>query len=111
MNTTAAVPVHPSAVRVIRASHLGMCFGVRDAIELAVSQPEPITILGDLVHNETVLNHLRSQGVRIEHQVAAVSTPGIMITAHGVSDRARAELRANGFNVIEATCPLVSFAH
>jgi 4-hydroxy-3-methylbut-2-enyl diphosphate reductase len=96
---------------ILRAAHLGMCFGVRDAIALALDQPEPVTILGDLVHNETVLNHLRSQGVRIEHQVADVSTPGVMITAHGASDRARADLRAQGFNVIEATCPLVSFAH
>jgi 4-hydroxy-3-methylbut-2-en-1-yl diphosphate reductase len=49
--------------------------------------------------------------VRIEHQVAAVNTSNVMITAHGASDRARADLRAQGFNLIEATCPLVSFAH
>ena len=44
-------------MKIIRAEHLGMCFGVRDAIQLAVeqSQTEPLTILGDLVHNETVL--------------------------------------------------------
>jgi len=109
--TVPCPPVRPTAITVLRASHLGMCFGVRDAIDLAVSQPEPVTILGDLVHNETVLNQLRSQGVRIEHQVAAVTTPRVMITAHGASDRARADLRASGFNIVEATCPLVSFAH
>ncbi len=34
-----------------------MCFGVRDAITLALEQAttQPLTILGDLVHNETVL--------------------------------------------------------
>jgi 4-hydroxy-3-methylbut-2-enyl diphosphate reductase len=44
-------------MRIIRAEHLGMCFGVRDAIALALKQSrqEPVTILGDLVHNETVL--------------------------------------------------------
>jgi 4-hydroxy-3-methylbut-2-en-1-yl diphosphate reductase len=100
-----------SVPTILRATHLGMCFGVRDAIAIALDQSEPITILGDLVHNETVLTHLRSQGVRIEHQVAAVNTSNVMITAHGASDKARADLRAQGFNLIEATCPLVSFAH
>ena len=41
------------AIQVIRAAHLGMCFGVRDAIALAFEHAEkgPLTILGDLVHN------------------------------------------------------------
>ena len=40
-------------MQVIRAEHLGMCFGVRDAIALALDRAEaaPLTILGDLVHN------------------------------------------------------------
>jgi 4-hydroxy-3-methylbut-2-enyl diphosphate reductase len=42
-------------MKILRAEHLGMCFGVRDAIALArkTAQHEPLTILGDLVHNET----------------------------------------------------------
>lgn len=95
----------------MRAAHLGMCFGVRDAIELALNQPGPVTILGDLVHNETVLNHLRSQGVRIEHQVANVTTPNVVITAHGASQRSLSRVREHRLNIVEATCPLVHFAH
>ncbi len=51
-------------MNVIRASHLGMCFGVRDAIALALRHADaaPLTILGDLVHNPTVLATLRDQG-------------------------------------------------
>ena len=110
-NQTANLTVDTPPVRILRAAHMGMCFGVRDAISLALGQPEPITILGDLVHNETVLNHLRSQGVRIEHQVADVSTDTVLITAHGTSEKRRAELKSHGLNVIEATCPLVHHAH
>jgi 4-hydroxy-3-methylbut-2-enyl diphosphate reductase len=88
-----------------------MCFGVRDAIQLALSQAQPATILGDLVHNESVLNQLRSQGVRIEHQVAEVSTSTVIITAHGASQRRMAEVRARGHTLVEATCPLVHAAH
>ena len=42
-----------AVTRIIRATHLGMCFGVRDAIALALEHAGagPITILGDLVHN------------------------------------------------------------
>jgi 4-hydroxy-3-methylbut-2-enyl diphosphate reductase len=101
------------AMKIIRAAHLGMCFGVRDAIALAEAQAQsqPLTILGDLVHNESVLTKLHSQGVQIKHQVADVSTPTVMITAHGASERTLNRARAHGLSVIEATCPLVHHAH
>ena len=100
-------------MKILRAAHLGMCFGVRDAINLALaeSKSRPVTILGDLVHNETVLQQLRSQGVKIEHQVANVATPDVMITAHGASQRALHQLEVRGLRVMEATCPLVHHAH
>jgi 4-hydroxy-3-methylbut-2-en-1-yl diphosphate reductase len=100
-------------MRIIRAEHLGMCFGVRDAIELALRQAatEPLTVLGDLVHNETVLAELRGRGVRIAQQVAAVETQTVMITAHGASEKAIGRARERGLNVMEATCPLVRVAH
>jgi len=97
--------------KILRATHLGMCFGVRDAIRLALEQTAPVTILGDLVHNETVLHELRLQGVKIEHQVANVTTANVMITAHGASERALARVRERGLKVLEATCPLVHYAH
>src|ERR1019366_8403229 len=100
-------------MKIIRAEHLGMCFGVKDAIALALGAAKqgPLTILGDLVHNETVLAELRAQGIRIEQQPGDVSTRTVMVTAHGASKRALDETRKRGLNVIEATCPLVHLAH
>jgi 4-hydroxy-3-methylbut-2-enyl diphosphate reductase len=100
-------------MKILRAQHLGMCFGVRDAIALALAtaQREPLTILGDLVHNETVLTELRAKGIRFEQQSAAVQTPTVMVTAHGASERAMSATRQRGLNVLEATCPLVHVAH
>lgn len=100
-------------MKIIRADHLGMCFGVRDAIALAVatSKHEPLTILGDLVHNETVLAELRAKGIRFDQQPANVATPTVMVTAHGASERALDAARQRGLNVLEATCPLVHVAH
>lgn len=100
-------------MKIIRAEHLGMCFGVRDAIALAKETAEqaPLTILGDLVHNETVLAELRARGIRTEQNVRAIGTQTVMVTAHGVSERKLSETRARGLNVLEATCPLVRVAH
>jgi 4-hydroxy-3-methylbut-2-en-1-yl diphosphate reductase len=100
-------------MKIIRAAHLGMCFGVRDAIDLALSQdaPERVTILGDLVHNETVLADLRQRGIQFEQDLSRVATSTVMITAHGTSQRNLEDLRARGLNVLEATCPLVHSAH
>ena len=100
-------------MKVIRAEHLGMCFGVKDAIALALetAKREPLTILGDLVHNETVLAELRGRGINIAQSPEAVSTQTVMITAHGASEQKLGETRNRGLNVVEATCPLVHSAH
>jgi len=90
-----------------------MCFGVRDAIALALkqSQAQPLTILGDLVHNETVLAELRARGIRIAQHAAAVQTRAVMVTAHGASEKAINRARERGLALSEATCPLVRAAH
>ena len=90
-----------------------MCFGVRDAIALALQEAarQPLTVLGDLVHNEAVLARLRSQGVQFQNDAGLVATSRVLITAHGASDRTLAETRQRGLQVIEATCPLVHLAH
>jgi len=100
-------------MKIIRAEHLGMCFGVKDAIALALetARREPLTILGDLVHNDNVLAALKAKGVVIEQQAEKVTTQTVMVTAHGASERALTHTRALGFNVLEATCPLVVVAH
>jgi 4-hydroxy-3-methylbut-2-enyl diphosphate reductase len=100
-------------MNIIRAGHLGMCFGVRDAIALALEHAEtgPLTILGDLVHNPTVLATLRARGVRVVDELTQVKTSTVMITAHGASERRLAATRALGLQVVEATCHLVHVAH
>ena len=100
-------------LRILRAAHLGMCFGVRDAIAIALEHADagPLTILGDLVHNPTVLKALDAKGIAVARDPAEVGTPTLMVTAHGTSERTLATTRALGLTVIEATCPLVRVAH
>lgn len=107
------VPRPSGRMRILRATHLGMCFGVRDAIALAFEQADagPLTILGDLVHNPAVLRELEARGIAVAQDAARVTTPTVMVTAHGTSERSLARTRALGLTVVEATCPLVRVAH
>src|SRR5258706_7177333 len=100
-------------MRILRAAHLGACCGVRDALALALEHAEagPLTILGDLVHNPTVLRTFEAKGIAVAQDVAHVKTRTLMVTAHGTSERTLARTRALGFTVVEATCPLVRVAH
>src|SRR5260221_11226282 len=99
-------------MRVLRADHLGMCFGVRDAIALALEHADagPLTILGDLVHNPTVLSALEPKGIAVAQDLAHVKPPTLMATAHGTSEHTLARARALGLTVAEATRPHVHTA-
>jgi 4-hydroxy-3-methylbut-2-en-1-yl diphosphate reductase len=100
-------------MKIHRADHLGMCFGVRDAITLAeeAARRQRITIFGELVHNPYVLERLQSRGIAMEGRAERIATGAVMITAHGASDKTRHALEARGLQVLEATCPLVHAAH
>src|SRR5512133_1944581 len=100
-------------MRILKAEHLDMCFGVRDAIDLAfrAAARRPLTVLGDLVHNEAVLARLEARGIRVAQSAETVGTSAVMITAHGASEKALERVRDRGLDVLEATCPLVKVAH
>ncbi len=101
------------SMQIIRAAHLGMCFGVRDAIALADqhARAAPLTILGDLVHNPDVIAALSAKGISTVHDPTRAATQTVMITAHGASRRLLTRVRSLGRTVVEATCPLVRLAH
>lgn len=96
-----------------RASHLGWCFGVRDAVRDAqlAATSGPVTILGELVHNPAVIEDLRQRGILTRHDPADLTTQRVLITAHGASRHRINSLRELGLEVTETTCPLVHKAH
>lgn len=102
-------------MRVVTAEAWGMCFGVRDALQVAaeLERPREVTIHGELVHNETVLVQLESRGFRMqpEQTRSTPDTSAVMITAHGISDRERERLEAAGKRLVDTTCPLVRRVH
>jgi 4-hydroxy-3-methylbut-2-en-1-yl diphosphate reductase len=104
-------------MRVIRAEVMGLCFGVRDALEVVegIDEPRAVTIHGQLVHNEVVQGRLAARGFAIRDEsrraTSPPETPAVLITAHGISDRERGRLEAEGKRLIDTTCPLVARVH
>ncbi len=101
---------------VVKASHMGMCFGVKDALDYArgLTRPENVTIYGELVHNPQVKGELQRRGFRQTSETSREQMPRteeVMITAHGVSDQVRQALGAAGHRLHDTTCPLVRRVH
>jgi 4-hydroxy-3-methylbut-2-en-1-yl diphosphate reductase len=95
------------------AEHMGMCFGVRDAITMALdlTHKGPVTILGDLVHNPDVVAEIDAAGAVRAQRPEELRTPVVLLTAHGTADRIKLQLRDEGYQVHDAACPLVKRAH
>ena len=112
-NPPPAAPRLP-AFRILLAEHFGVCFGVRDALAAVerLAAAGPVTVLGPLVHNEAVRQHLAALGVA-EGSLgdAAAATSRVVITAHGATDAERARWAGRGHRVTDTTCPLVRKAH
>jgi 4-hydroxy-3-methylbut-2-en-1-yl diphosphate reductase len=103
-------------MQILQADVLGMCFGVRDALDMlgAVPDPSRVTIHGELVHNEAILDDLERRGFRQIEESGRRPLPltdTVLITAHGISDKERRRLLDAGKELVDTTCPLVRRAH
>jgi len=97
------------------AEHYGMCFGVRDALRLThdLAHEEPVTVLGQLVHNPVVDQYLEAVGVQSGEldNTDSARTNRVVITAHGAADSVKRSWKEAGHHVSDTTCPLVRKAH
>lgn len=101
---------------VVEARHMGMCFGVKDALETMRSLPEPdlVTVHGELVHNPVVIKEIDALGFHQQNETnrsMSPTTEQVLITAHGVSNRVKESFENQGYKVHDTTCPLVRRAH
>lgn len=101
-------------MQITRAKAFGTCFGVRDAIEAALDPAfsGDLTIVGQLVHNPQTVQKLKDHGVQMVDSLEdEISSNNVMITAHGTAGSVKTELEARGYNVFDASCPLVLRVH
>ena len=101
---------------VLLAEPRGFCAGVDRAIEIVERAIKrfgaPIYVRHEIVHNTYVVNDLKAKGAIFIEDLADVP-PGatLVFSAHGVSQAVRAQAHARGFQVFDATCPLVTKVH
>ncbi|MGJ7489334.1 4-hydroxy-3-methylbut-2-enyl diphosphate reductase [Variovorax sp. ZT4R33] len=101
---------------ILLAEPRGFCAGVDRAIEIverAIAKfGAPIYVRHEIVHNTYVVNELKAKGAIFIEDLADVP-PGstLVFSAHGVSKAVEAEAHARGFDVFDATCPLVTKVH
>jgi 4-hydroxy-3-methylbut-2-en-1-yl diphosphate reductase len=103
-------------LKITLAKAMGSCFGVDDAVEMALEHEhaEDLTILGQLVHNPQTVERLKKKGIRLVSSVDAldsIETKYVMVTAHGASNRVKEKVVEQGFILDDATCPLVKHVH
>jgi len=97
-------------MKIEKAAEMGFCFGVRRAIELvqkAARERGPLQTLGPLVHNQQVVDKLAGYGVSIAASLDEIRGDIVAIASHGVGPDVMKQIKAQGLEVVDATCPFV----
>jgi 4-hydroxy-3-methylbut-2-enyl diphosphate reductase len=101
-------------MKVKRAAKYGFCSGVRIA-DLKVKRFAAAggrgAILGQVVHNERVVEEMENLGVRTVDEITAVQEPTIVFSAHGVPPSYHDRAKSSGLQVLDTTCKFVYDIH
>jgi 4-hydroxy-3-methylbut-2-enyl diphosphate reductase len=113
-------------VEVVKITPRGYCHGVVDAIKIARQMgaeaqenivPQPVQMLGYLVHNEHVTDELKDHGVELVDSddrmqgLQRIDAGTVIFTAHGVSPQVKTRAEAMGLRAVDATCSDVVRTH
>ena len=97
-------------VKIKKAQEMGMCSGVRRALEIllkAAKEYGGVESLGAVVHNQQVVESLSRLGVRTVENLDQIRSKTVAIPSHGVAPQIIEELKKRGLQVIDTTCPIV----
>ena len=105
-----------SLQEVVLAEPRGFCAGVDRAIDIVERALEkfgaPIYVRHEIVHNTYVVADLKSRGaIFIEDLDEVPAGATLVFSAHGVPKSVEQEAVRRGFQVFDATCPLVTKVH
>jgi len=102
------------ALRIQVAKDAGFCFGVRDAIEKAretAQEHGKVYMLGDIVHNERVVEDLSKEHVMVVDSLDQVKGAPVLFRAHGTVPELWKQAGTSDLEIVDATCPLVHEIH
>ena len=102
-------------MKITVSQHAGFCFGVDRAVKLCAEidsdTPQPLQMLGNLVHNESVVENLKQQGIKVIKSLDEAKKGTVIITAHGIYPEIYEEAKKKALNIIDTTCPKVILVH
>ena len=102
-------------MKVIIAKDAGYCFGVRDAVDMAydiADKEGEVYMLGDIVHNEKVVNDLDGAGAKVVNSLDDVpENSTVLFRAHGTKNDIWEDAKSRPIKIKDATCPLVHQIH
>ena len=102
-------------MKILVAKDAGYCFGVRDAVDLAHESGKAykaVYMLGDIVHNESVVEELSKTGSIVVNSLEEVPKDRpVLFRAHGTDPQVWKDAEKHRLNIIDATCPLVTEIH
>lgn len=103
-------------MKVLLANPRGFCAGVDRAVEIVNQALEmigkPIYVKHQVVHNKYVVSDLEARGaIFIEDLNEVPEGATLIFSAHGVSQAVRQQAKERGFQIFDATCPLVTKVH
>jgi 4-hydroxy-3-methylbut-2-enyl diphosphate reductase len=101
---------------ILLAEPRGFCAGVDRAIEIVeralTKFGRPIYVRHEIVHNTYVVEDLKSKGaIFIEDLNDVPAGATLVFSAHGVPKSVEQEAQRRGFQIFDATCPLVTKVH
>jgi 4-hydroxy-3-methylbut-2-enyl diphosphate reductase len=107
---------HSNFQEIVLAEPRGFCAGVDRAIDIVdralAKFGAPVYVRHEIVHNTYVVEDLKSRGAIFIEDLADVPEGATLVfSAHGVPKSVEAEAARRGFQVFDATCPLVTKVH
>ncbi len=101
--------------KLIVAESAGFCFGVNRSVDMAeklLEENGSCASLGELIHNEDVVDALVRKGMRvIRSPEESMKGEHVLIRAHGVAPEVYKALEYAGAQIHDATCPKVRAIH
>ena len=97
------------------AKSAGFCFGVSRSVKMAeemLAAEQNCYSLGELIHNDDVVQHLRSEGLTVVDGPEQIPQgASVIIRSHGEGKEVYDRLAAMGCPVADATCVKVAKIH
>lgn len=101
-------------VSITVARSAGFCTGVKRALRIALDAAQSgddVRMLGDIVHNEQVVEEIRRAGIRTMRRLGKGAGKALLIRAHGASQSVLRRASERRYRIVDATCPMVREIH